>query len=76
VRGQEKLLRYQCGLARRFEDPETEELYDERWMECQWNKTWTPVDSLDPCRWVQCIDPPQVVARRCTVLVVLDSLCP
>ena len=43
-------LGYQCGPARMFEDPETEELYDMRWMECNWNKTWTPVDHLDPCK--------------------------
>ena len=29
-------------------------------MECNWNKTWTPVDELDPCVWVQCLHPPQV----------------
>ena len=61
-------LGYQCGLARMFEDQETEELYEMRWMECNWNKTWTPVEHLDPCRsapatspprWVQCIHPPQ-----------------
>ena len=53
-------LGYECGLARRFEDPETSELYSERWMTCNWNKTWTPVDSLDECTWIQCINPPQV----------------
>ena len=28
-------------------------------MQCNWNKTWTPVDSLDACVWTQCIRPPQ-----------------
>ena len=51
-------LGYECGLARMFEDPETEELYEMRWMGCNWNKTWTPYDSLDPCKWVACINPP------------------
>ena len=53
-------LGYECGLARRFEDLETSELYSERWMNCNWNKTWTPVDTLDECVWIQCINPPQV----------------
>ena len=57
-------LGYECGLARRFEDPETSELYSERWMTCNWNKTWTPVDSLDECTWIQCINPPQVDTYR------------
>ena len=51
-------LGYECGLARMFEDPETEQLYDMRWMGCNWNKTWTPYDSLDSCKWVACINPP------------------
>ena len=41
-----------------FEDPETEQLYEMRWIGCNWNKTWTPYDSLDPCKWVACINPP------------------
>ena len=53
-------LGYECGLARRFQDPETEELYPDRWMTCNWNKTWTPVDTLDDCVWIQCINPPLV----------------
>ena len=53
-------LGYECGLARRFEDPETLELYSERWMTCNWNKTWTPVDTVDECVWIQCINPPEV----------------
>ena len=51
-------LGYRCGLARRFLDPETSKHYDDRWLECSWNKTWGPVDSLDPCVWVQCLHPP------------------
>ena len=53
-------LGYECGLARKFEDPETQDLYSERWINCNWNKTWTPIDTLDKCVWTQCINPPQV----------------
>ena len=28
------------------------------WLECNWNKSWTPVDTLDSCNWVQCLNPP------------------
>ena len=52
------VLRYQCGLARRFWDPELEEEYDERRMRCNWNNTWTQHDSLDACIWTQCLYPP------------------
>ena len=31
-------LGYQCGPARQFEDVEFGELYQERWMQCNWNK--------------------------------------
>ena len=55
-------LGYECGLARRFQDAETSELYPERWMTCNWNKTWTPVDMLDECVWIQCINPPMVTS--------------
>ena len=51
-------LRYECGLGRRFFDTEMEEHYDERWMTCNWNTTWTKYDSLDDCVWIQCINPP------------------
>ena len=51
-------LTYQCGLARRFENPETNLLYDERSIVCNWNKTWTLHNELDSCEWVACIDPP------------------
>ena len=51
-------LRYQCGPARRFFSPDNESYYDDMWLECNWNKSWTPVDSLDSCNWVQCLNPP------------------
>ena len=51
-------LRYECGLARKFYDEEWEEEYTERWMTCNWNKTWTKYDSLDSCVWTQCLYPP------------------
>jgi hypothetical protein len=47
-------------MARKFESPETNDVYEERWIHCNWNKSWTPVDTLDSCVWVQCINPPQV----------------
>ena len=53
-------LRYECGPARQFFDDFTQELYTERWMECNWNQTWTRTDVLDTCHWIQCLDPPQV----------------
>ena len=44
-------LRYQCGLARKFYNPEVSAngTYDERMMQCNWNTSWTLEDSLDPC---------------------------
>ena len=51
-------LGYQCGLARRFLDPERGRHYDERWMTCNWNSSWTLTDTLDTCEWVACINPP------------------
>ena len=51
-------LRYQCGSARRFFSPDNESYYDDMWLECNWNKSWTPVDNLDTCNWVQCLNPP------------------
>jgi hypothetical protein len=60
-------LRFECGAGRRFFDPdnnsglihnETDPYYDHRWLECNWNKTWSPVDTLHPCGWVQCLNPP------------------
>ena len=53
-------LRYQCGKGRRFLDEDTKEHYDERWLQCNWNQTWTRTDSLDACDWVQCLYPPEV----------------
>ena len=51
-------LRYECGLARMFLDPETEDTYTETWMQCNWNNSWTMVDTLDDCIWVACLYPP------------------
>ena len=53
-------LRYQCGLARKFYNPELSlaGTYDERMMQCNWNTSWTLEDSLDPCVWTQCLYPP------------------
>ena len=58
IRSYGSVLRYQCGLARRFYDAELEVEYDERLMRCNWNNTWTRHDSLDPCIWTQCLYPP------------------
>ena len=43
------VLRYQCGLARKFYDPEMDEFYPERNMTCNWNATWTTRDYIDEC---------------------------
>ena len=51
-------LTYECGLARRFEDPDSKLLYDTRSIMCNWNKTWSPHTELDSCVWVACINPP------------------
>ena len=51
-------LRYECGPARMFYDPDLEEHYNETWMQCNWNKTWTTRDYLDECVWTQCLYPP------------------
>ena len=53
------VLQYRCGLARSFYDPESESLYEERNMTCNWNQTWTPRDTLDPCVWTACLYPPE-----------------
>ena len=39
-----------------------QETFDQspRWMECNWNQTWTRTDTLDSCVWVQCLYPPDV----------------
>lgn len=52
-------LRYECGLARKFYNEELNTTYDERYMTCNFNKTWTVHNSLDPCIWVQCLYPPE-----------------
>ena len=41
-------LRYECGLARMFWDPEEEILYQDRMLQCNWNQSWT--------RWDRCTD--------------------
>ena len=46
-------VRYECGLARRFLDEELEETYEERWLTCNWNTSWTEFSTLDTCVWVQ-----------------------
>ena len=51
-------LRFECGKARRFYDPEAEELYDERTIQCNWNNTWSRHDYIDECVWTQCLYPP------------------
>ena len=33
-------------------------------MTCNWNTSWTPTDKLDKCKWIQCINPPQVRTVR------------
>ena len=58
MRSYGSVLRYQCGLARRFYDPDLDLEYDERNMTCNWNKTWTTRDYIDECVWVSCLYPP------------------
>ena len=60
VRSYGSRLRYECGPARQFFDEFTQELYTDRWMECNWNQTWTRTDVLDTCNWIQCLNPPEV----------------
>ena len=63
------LCRYECGLGRQFKVPVDETLrpqdqvlqtYQSRELYCNWNRSWTPVNEIDECVWVQCINPPQV----------------
>ena len=61
-------LRYECGLARKFYDPESEEYYQERWMQCNWNQSWTQYDTLDDCIWRQCLYPPDPPAETQLIL--------
>ena len=56
-------LGYSCGLARMFQTEEGD-LYDETWLTCNWNKTWTPTTELDQCVWIQCINPPEVKSLK------------
>ena len=55
LRSYGSVLRYQCGLARRFYEPDLDEEYDERNMTCNWNKTWT--NRGDIARLCPVIDP-------------------
>ena len=58
MRSYGSVLRYQCGLARRFYDPELDSLYDERFMTCNWNKTWTGTETEEDqtkCRFLNMI---------------------
>ena len=59
MRSYGSVLRYQCGPARKFYDPELDELYPERNMTCNWNATWTTRDYVDECVWTQCLYPPE-----------------
>ena len=64
--------RYQCGLGKKFLDPNTGELYPELEISCSWNRTWSDLGNrlvngnsssesvLHACVWVQCLDPPEV----------------
>ena len=56
-------IRYECGLARKFHDEVSDTTYDERYMTCNFDKTWTEFDSLDNCIWVQCLYPPEPPAE-------------
>ena len=50
-------LTYYCGSARQFLDSEGNHQPTQS-MSCQWDKSWTPTPSLDPCDWVACLKPP------------------
>ena len=50
-------LTYSCGTARRFLLPTGDHEVSQT-MSCQWDKSWTPTPSLDPCDWVACLKPP------------------
>ena len=54
-------------------DPESDLLYDERSIMCNWNKTWSPHDELDSCVWVACINPPEAPSHT-NVKVDWDGL--
>jgi hypothetical protein len=42
-------------------------------MTCNWNKSWTPTDKLDKCKWIQCINPPQVRTNMITDYFVINT---
>ena len=69
MRSYGSVLRYQCGLARRFYDPDLDLEYDERNMTCNWNKTWTTRDYIDECIWVACLYPPEPPAESLLYMV-------
>lgn len=48
---------YKCDVARRLQNS-SGFIYDEQVIHCEWDHTWSPNLNLDPCIWVQCIDPP------------------
>ena len=50
-------LTYECGAARKFKDREGNHQPTQT-MSCQWDKSWSPTSSLDPCDWVACLKPP------------------
>ena len=49
-------LTYNCGSARNFITEAGPVVETD--MTCQWNRTWTPSELLDPCDWVACVKPP------------------
>ena len=49
-------LSYNCGKARHFSLPNGS-FVDQFNMTCQWNKTWSPSNSLPPCQWKECLQP-------------------
>ena len=50
-------LTYYCGSARKFLDADGNHKPTQS-MTCQWDKSWTPTPTLDPCDWVACLKPP------------------
>ena len=38
--------------------------YSDRTIICNWNRTWTPFETIDECVWTACIDPPQVIKNK------------
>ena len=44
-------LTYYCGSARQFLDSDGNHQPTQS-MSCQWDKSWTPTPTLDPCDWV------------------------